>query len=163
MVDKQEAFVRAIDENKGLIYKIAALYTNSTEDREDLVQEIIFQLWKSFDSFSRQSSFSTWLYRVAMNTAIYHLRTSKKRIKSLPLEEHLLGQPALEEGEVEQKWRELRKHIEQLNLLDRGIVLLYLENRSYEEIAQVIGISPSNVGTRLSRIKEKMRKQISKE
>ena len=84
-VDKKNAFITAIKENQGLIYKIASIYTKSIEDRKDLTQEIIYQLWKSFDSFNQRSGLSTWMYRVALNVALYHLKISKKRISSFTL------------------------------------------------------------------------------
>jgi RNA polymerase sigma-70 factor (ECF subfamily) len=77
-VGKKETFIRAIKNNEGLIFKIASVYTNSVDDKNDLVQEIIYQLWKSFDSFNEKSSLSTWMYRVAMNVSIYHLKILKK-------------------------------------------------------------------------------------
>jgi RNA polymerase sigma factor (sigma-70 family) len=161
-VDKKNAFIKAIGDNQGLIYKIASIYTNSIDDRNDLVQEIGYQLWKSFDSFDQQSSLSTWMYRVALNTAIYQLKISKKKIATVPIEEQLLN---LQEANssTEEKWQLLKQHINQLNLLDKGIVVLYLENKSHEEIAAIVGISVSNVGTKLSRIKEKLKQQILKQ
>ncbi len=81
-MDKNETFITAIKKNEGLIYKIAGIYTNDIEDRNDLVQEIIYQLWKSFDSFSQNSSLSTWMYRVAMNVAIYHLKIARRSFDS---------------------------------------------------------------------------------
>jgi RNA polymerase sigma-70 factor (ECF subfamily) len=161
-VDKKEAFVAAINEHRDMIIKIASIYTNSIEDRNDLSQEIIYQLWKSFDSFEQRSSLTTWMYKVSMNTALYHLKLGKRKIKSIPLDDQFANMREEDTIESEEKWQLLKQHIDKLNLLDKGIVILYLENKSYEEIAQVIGISATNVGTRLSRIKEKLRQQISK-
>jgi RNA polymerase sigma factor (sigma-70 family) len=146
-----------------MVLKVAAMYTNTTEDSNDLAQEIIYQLWKSFDSFRQQSSITTWMYRVAMNTAIYHLKLGKRKINAVPLDEQVVQVPDPVHHDIEEKWQLLKSQIDRLNLLDKGIVILYLENKSHEEIAQVIGISVSNVGTRLSRIKEKLRQQISKQ
>ena len=162
-MDKKEQFIAAIKNNEGIIYKIAAVYTNTMQDRDDLVQEIIYQLWKSFDSFKQQSSLSTWMYRVAMNVAIYHLKTSKRKIATVPLNEQLLNLHDSDNSETEEKWQTFKQHIDKLNLLDKGIVILYLENKSYEEIGQIIGISTSNVGTKLMRIKEKLKQQILKQ
>jgi RNA polymerase sigma factor (sigma-70 family) len=162
-VDKKEAFIMAIQENKALVYKIASVYTNTIEDRNDLSQEIIYQLWKSFDSFAERSSLRTWLYRVAMNVAIYHLKKSKRRVSTIALQEQFLDFHEADDNDAGEKWKQLRQHLDTLNLLDKGIVVLYLENKSYEEIAQVVGISATNVGTRLSRIKEKLRQQILKQ
>lgn len=162
-MDKKEQFLTAIKTNEGLLYKIAAVYTNDVQDRDDLVQEIIYQLWKSFDSFKQQSALSTWIYRVAMNVAIYHLKTSKRKISTVPLEAHYQQLHDTDNAPAEEKWQLFKKLIDELNLLDKGIVILYLKNKSYEEIGQIIGISASNVGTKLSRIKEKLKQQITKQ
>ncbi len=161
-MDKKEAYISAIRENQDLIIKVASLYTNTKEDRNDLVQEIRYQLWKSFDSFQQRSAIRTWMYRVAMNVAIYQLKIDKRKITAVPLEENLVALHSTDDDDYEEKWHLLKSRIHQLNLLEKGLLLLYLENRSYEEIAQITGISASNVGTRISRIKEKLRNQIKK-
>ena len=161
-MDKKDAFISAINENQGLIFKVASIYTNTKEDRNDLSQEIIYQLWKSFDTFQQKSSLSTWMYRVAMNVAIQRLKINKRNVSTVPLDEQFLNFQDIDNSKIEEKWKVLKQHIDKLNLLDKGIVLLYLENKSYEEIAQIIGISTSNVGTKLSRIKEKLKQQILK-
>ncbi len=158
----KEAFIEAIKANEGLIFKIASLYTESAEDRKDLVQEIVYNLWKSFESFNQKSSLSTWMYRVAMNVAIYHFKITKRKVLTVPLEEYYAGIQEPEANDGDEKLKTLRHHLNQLNLLDKGIVILYLENKNYDEIAEIVGISSSNVGTRLSRIKEKLKKQIFK-
>lgn len=162
-MDNKDTFILAINENQGLIFKVASIYTNTIEDRNDLSQEIIYQLWKSFDSFQQKSSLSTWMYSVAMNVAIRHLKIDKKRVSTIPLDEQFLNFQDGVNSEIEEKWKVLKQQIDQLNLLDKGIVILYLDNKSYEEIAQIIGISASNVGTKLSRIKEKLKKQLKKQ
>lgn len=161
-MDKKDAFITAIKENQSLIYKIASIYTKTIEDRNDLAQEIIYQLWKSFDTFKQKSILSTWMYRVAMNVAIYHLKIAKRNILTVPLDEQFLDFHEVDNSEIEEKWQAFKQHVDNLNLLDKGIVILYLENKSHEEIAQIIGISTSNVGTKLSRIKEKLKQQILK-
>ena len=162
-MDKKDNFITAINENQGLIFKAASIYTNNNEDKNDLSQEIIYQLWKSFDTFQQKSSLSTWIYRVALNVAIYHLKTSKRKIKTEPLDKQFLNFQETNNKEIEEKWQMFKQHIDTLNLLDKGIVLLYLENKSHEEIGQIIGISTSNVGTKLARIKEKLKQQILKQ
>ena len=161
-MDKKEAFITAIKDNEALIYKIAAVYTNSVEDRKDVLQEIIYQLWKSFDSFNQQSSLSTWMYRVAMNVAIYQLKIAKRKVLTLPMDGQFSTIHETEADGFEEKWAELRQALDKLNLLDKGIIMLYLENKSYAEIAEIVGISETNVGTKMSRIKEKLKKQITK-
>jgi RNA polymerase sigma factor (sigma-70 family) len=162
-VDKKDTFISAINENQGLIFKVASIYTNNNEDRNDLSQEIIYQLWKSFDTFQQKSSLITWMYRVALNVAINHLKISKRKILTVPLNEQILDFAEIDNSKIEEKWQLFKQHIDNLDLLDKGIVILYLENKSHEEIARIIGITPSNVGTKLSRIKEKLKQQILKQ
>jgi len=161
-VEKKERFITAIKSNEGLVYKIATIYTNSIEDRDDLVQEIIYQLWRSFDSFDQRSSLSTWMYRVALNVAIYHLKKARKKISTVALEGQDIDLPETADNGLEEKLKFFRQQVDNLGLLDKAIVMLYLENKSHEEIAQITGISTSNVGTKISRIKEKLKKQITK-
>jgi RNA polymerase sigma factor (sigma-70 family) len=162
-VDKKETFITAINNNEGFIYKIATVYTNGVEDRNDLVQDIIYQLWKSFDSFNQKSSLSTWMYRVAMNVAIYHLKIKKRKVSTVSIDGQFVDFHETDDNDFEEKMKIFRQQIDNLNLLDKGIVMLYLENKNYEEIAQIVGISESNVGTKISRIKEKLKKQITKQ
>jgi RNA polymerase sigma factor (sigma-70 family) len=159
-VDKTQQFLKALNEHKGLIFKIASIYSNNIDDRNDLTQEIIYQFWKSFDNFSQKSSLTTWIYRLAMNVAIYHLKIGKRKIQAVPLDEQIIAFYEVDNEENEEKWLLLKRHIDNLNLLDKGIVVLYLDNKSYEEIGQIVGISTSNVGTKLSRIKDKLKGQI---
>ncbi len=162
-MNTKETFITAIKANEGIIYKIASVYTNGTEDRKDLIQEIIYNLWKSFGSFNQKSSLSTWMYRVALNVAIYHLKITKRKVSTVSIDEQDLDFHEAESCDYEEKMNTFRRHLDNLNLLDKGIVMLYLENKSYEEIAEIIGISESNVGTKISRIKEKLKKQIAKQ
>ena len=161
-MDKKERFIAAIKENENFIYKIAAVYTNTTDDKNDLVQEIIYQLWKSFDSFNQQASLNTWMYRVALNVAIFQLKVSKKSISTIPIDEQITNYQEKDDSDNEERWKIFQEQIDTLNLLDKGIVLLYLDNKSYEEIAAIVGITKTNVATKLSRIKEKLKNQIHK-
>ena len=161
-MDKKERFIAAIKINEGFINKIASVYTNNTNDKNDLVQEIIYQLWKSFDSFNQQSSLNTWMYKVSLNVAIFQLKVSKKSISTIPIDEQITNYQEKDDSENEERWKIFREQIDTLNLLDKGIVLLYLDNKSYEEIAAIVGITKTNVATKLSRIKEKLKNQIHK-
>ncbi len=162
MVNKKESFIKTIQDNRGLIYKAATLYTSNKEDREDLVQEIIYQLWKSYDSFQQKSSRSTWMYRVAMNVAIQQLKQQKKNLSIIPLNQESFNLQEVKTPELDERWEKLQTQIKTLNLLEKGILMLYLENKSYDEIAEIIGISATNVGTKLTRIKTKLKNNISK-
>ena len=161
-MEKKELFIKSIQESEGFIYKIASVYTNNIEDRNDLVQEIIYQLWKSFDTFKQKSTLSTWIYRVALNVALYQLKQSKKRVFTIPINEQALNIHESDNTENDEKWKVFKQQIDSLNLLDKAIVMLYLDSKSYDEIAEIIGISKTNVGTKLLRIKEKLKSQINK-
>ncbi|MDO9554254.1 MULTISPECIES: RNA polymerase sigma factor [Rhodonellum] len=161
-MDDKNAFIDIIKGNEGLIFKITTLYTNTADDRDDLYQEIVYQLWKSFSSFKEASKISTWMYRVALNTAIFHLKKSKRNVATIPMDLEILKLAEVRDSVEEEKIQKLYAHIQQLNLLEKGIVLLYLEGKNHEEIASVVGLSTSNVGTKLSRIREKLKTQIIK-
>ena len=161
-MDKQDQFTAAIKANESFIFKIAAVYTNTSDDKKDLVQEILFQLWKSFDSFQEKSSVATWIYRVALNVALYQMKLSKKRFATIAIEDDLLKIQDFDNEETEQRWKIFKQQIDILNPLDKAIVMLYLEEKTHEEIADIIGISKSNVGTKLQRIKEKLKSNIKK-
>lgn len=160
-MDTKEHFTTVIKENAGLIFKVTTLYTNNIEDRNDLYQEIVYQLWKSFSSFREQSKISTWLYRVALNTSIYFLKKDKRKPFTVPID--MAAQKFTDEFDATEtkQLKTLYEHIHQLNLLEKGIILLYLEGKSHEEIAAITELSKTNVGTKLSRIKEKLKSQIN--
>lgn len=154
-------FVNLIKENEGIIFKVANLYTSNREDQQDLYQEIVYQLWKSFESFQGNSKISTWMYRVALNTAIRQLNKQKR----MPFNEDLTKVLNLKMEQVdnllEARTQQMYAAIKTLNRVEKGIVLLYLEGKQYDEIAQITGFSATNVGTKLSRIKVKLKKQVN--
>lgn len=160
-MENKQAFIAVVKSNQGLIYKVASVYTDNYEDREDLVQEIIYNLWKSFDSFKQQSALTTWMYRVAMNVAINQFKLSKRKVTTVALDNTTdFHQAEGNQNDYEEKAKVLRELLDNLNLIEKGIVMLYLEDKSYAEIALITGISESNVGTKIARIKEKLKKQI---
>jgi len=161
-MSSKEAFIDIIRANEGLIYKVAKVYTNSREDEQDLYQEIVYQLWKSFDSFRQESKISTWMYRVALNTSIAHLSKQKKRGNQLPLEYAMLNKAEQYDPLTEERIGILYAQIKNLDTVEKGLILLYLEGKNYEEIANITGFTSTNVGTRLSRIKQKLKSQIIK-
>ena len=162
-MEKKELFIQSIQENERLIYKVASFYTDCKDDRDDLIQEIIYSLWKSFETFKHNSSLSTWMYRVAMNVAIFNLKKSKRKVTTVSIDLEVLNFAETGFTDYEEKIKTLQKHIKDLNLLDKGLLMLYLESKSHEEIAEIIGISKSNVGTKLSRIKDKLKQVVSKQ
>lgn len=161
-MDTKTDFIKIIKEHEGLIYKITTLYTDNHNDRNDLYQEIIYQLYKSFPTFNAQSKLSTWMYRVALNTAIYSLKQTKRTIRTLSVDHLPRGLTEDIDTDEEERIKLLYEHIQLLNLLEKGIIILYLEGKNHEEIASIVGISVSNVGTKISRIKEKLKTQIIK-
>lgn len=152
-------FLGLIHENQKIIHKICKLYRDSREDQEDLFQEIVYQLWKSYPGFRRESKVSSWIYRIALNTAIATYRKSKIFIdyyEEFPEHIHPSNEKTISENEERLFWA-LRK----LNDSEKAVISLYLEDFNYKEIAEITGISDSNVGVRLNRIKNKL-KQILK-
>lgn len=159
-MQREQAFVQTIKEHQGIIYKITGIYTKNSEDQKDLYQEIVLQLWRSFDSFQGKSKISTWIYRVALNTAIAHLNRSKRTIQKVSVNFELLDMVDENDRIMDERTRLLYEHIKRLNVIEKGLILLFLEGNSYDEISNITGFSVTNVGTRLQRIKEKLRTTI---
>ena len=157
-----DAFVALIKEHQGLIYKVTKLYTNSKEDAEDLYQDIVYQLWKSLGTFRNESKISTWIYRIALNASITHLRKEKRKGSQLAVTEELLNKEDTKDNLQEEQFETMYAYLKKLNEVEKGIVFLYLEGKSYDEIAAITGFTASNVGTRLSRIKQKISADIKK-
>jgi len=159
--DKSEQFLAVVNSNKGIIYKIANSYCKNSDNRNDLVQEIIIQLWKSFDNYNEQYKHSTWLYRIALNVAISFYRKSKRDL-STPLTENIIEIIQEEEsGELDENVRLLYQFINELDELNKALMLLYLDNKTHKEMAEVLGITETNVATKIGRIKEKLKNKFS--
>lgn len=153
----QEAeFLQLIDRHQGIIHKICNVYRDGKEDREDLFQEIVFQLWRSLPGFRGDAKFSSWMYRIALNTAIVSFRKKKPDIRYTPA---LPDLPAPEEETAEQKDR-LFAALRTLSDAEKALITLYLEDLSYQEISTITGISENNVGVKLNRIKNKIQQLI---
>ena len=159
-MSKEKDFTKLIREHEGILFKITTMYTSNRQDQNDLYQDIVYQLWRSFDSFRNESRITTWMYRVAMNTAITSIRRNKKHKISIPIEKVVLNHIDSDNRELEEKLKILYHHIHKLGVLDKGLMLLLLEGKKYEEIAEITGLSKSNVGTRISRIKQKLQSKI---
>jgi len=160
----QQRFEALLREHMGIVFKVAGVYARGREERDDLAQEIAAQCWRSFAGYdSRRAKFSTWMYRVALNVAISSARRRKRDIAERfePLEiRHVEMIGAEAPDEADERVTALRIFIAQLDDLNRALVLLYLEDRSYAEIAEVLGITETNVATKLNRIKQKLRGQM---
>lgn len=146
-------FTTLIDQHQGIIHKICRLYRDSREDREDLFQEIVYQLWKSVPTYKGGSGFSTWMYKIALSTAIVTFRKKTPRIIYTP---ELPDNPeAVQENTLHTD--KLFAALKQLNDEEKALITLYLEELSYKEIADIMGITENNVGVKLSRIKTKIK------
>lgn len=149
------SFVRDINQNIGIAHKIARLYFDVAEEREDAIQEMMFHLWQAYPGFDGRSKFSTWMYRVCLNTALtYRRRSAKSKIEYISIDHYQIPDYALESKDEEIAL--LMEAIAKLPALNKAIVLLYLENLSYDEIASILGISRANISVRLVRIKKEL-------
>lgn len=160
----QREFEARLDEHRGIVFKIANSYCPAGEERDDLVQEICLQLWRSYPGYDPERRFSTWMYRVVLNTAISFARTTRARERRVvPLDESGAGETAEapRPHERDERIAQLYRFLHGLAELDRALVVLYLEERSYREIAEVLGISETNVGTKLGRLKQRMRRDLA--
>jgi len=157
----ETAFLALMAEHQGVIHKICRLYRDSREDREDLFQEITFQLWKSFPSFKGNSLISTWLYRIALNTAIASYRKEKPTIDYVETLPEFAEEPQNEELILRQE--RLFTAMKQLSESEKAIIALYLDDLSYLQIAEILGISENNVGVKINRIKTKIQQLLAKE
>jgi len=161
--DRTANFLVIIENNKGILFKVANSYCRNIEDRKDLVQEIILQLWKAFDNYNEKFKISTWIYRISLNVAIsfYRKENSRKRISN-PLITDIFNFSETEiSDEKETNLGILNQIISELNDLNKALMLLYLEEKSYKEISDIIGISETNVATKIGRIKSKIKKEFN--
>ena len=163
MDTKETQFLQLIGENKGILYKICKIYQDDPEDRDDLLQEMILQLWRAFDSFRGDSKFSSWMYRVALNTAIVFFKKQKRRPDDQPMPAHFDHADDLSAAEEqEEKLAIFYKAVKHLSKVEKALIYLYMEDQPYDDIAATLGITPLNVRVRLNRVKNKL-KDIIKE
>ncbi len=155
----EKDFLEIIDEHQNIIYKVCRMYRDNKADQEDLFQEIVLQLWKAFPNFRKESKVSTWMYRIALNTAIAVFRKNTIPLdfkENIPEKFHPVEKNELSENE-ERMFAALRK----LNNAEKAIISLYLEDYSYQEIADIIGITENYVGVQINRIKNKLKKILN--
>ena len=153
----EKEFLNMVDAQKRTIYKVCYMYANEQDDLNDLFQETVLNLWKSFPRYRGDSTLNTWVYRITMNTCITFLRRSGTRPQTVPITANVTSLLEADEGTAGQL-RELYTLINQLGKLERALILLWLEERSYQEMADILGISKGNVAVKLNRIKEKLKK-----
>lgn len=152
----KKEFISQVEKHQGIIHKVARMYCDNNECRQDLFQDILVQLWKSYPSFKHQSRLSTWMYRVALNTAIAQFKKDKKNVEEatpqMPI--HITEYETY--AETEARINMVHKAIGRLNKAEKAIIILYMDDYSYEEISDIVGITVSNVGVKISRIKSKL-------
>lgn len=158
----EQSFVTQLKENQNIIHKICRLYTNSEDAHQDLFQEITIQLWKAFPNFRGDSKFSTWAYRVALNTAITLYRKSTRTVSTVSIEykSYFLKQDEYN-FEQEEQIKLLYKAVQQLNDIEKALIFMYLEEKDYEEISETLGISEVNARVKMNRIKGKLKKILN--
>lgn len=158
----EHIFVKKLEKNQNIVHKICTFYTNNPNDHKDLFQEITIQLWRAYPSFRGDSKFSTWMYRVALNTAITLYRKSKRSIKAQDYDK-ISFKIEYEEYDptADKQVKLLYEAVKQLNSIDKALVFLYLEEKTYEEIADTLGITNVNARVRMSRIKDKLKRIVN--
>ena len=158
----EHSFVTQLEENQNIVHKICRLYTNNADAHNDLFQEITIQLWKAFPKFRGDSKFSTWMYRVALNTAITLYRKSKRKVQTQDFEGVSFKISAEEYNDtIEEQLKLMYAAVKDLNDIDKALVFLYLEDKNYREISQTLGITEVNARVKMNRIKEKLRKILN--
>ena len=158
----EKQFERLINDNQLLLYKVCRVYAFSADDRKDLFQDIVIQLWKSFPKYRAEAKFSTWMYRVAINTSISRIRKEKNFIHSYQLNELPTQLQDKDDAvEREEQFATLYAAIDQLNEIEKAIIMLYLEDKTYEEMEEIMGMNQGNLRVKMTRIKEKLR-QLTK-
>lgn len=155
--DLKEQFLIEFEKYFGIIHKISRAYTKTTQDREDLINDITLELWKAFPHFKGDSNISTWIYRIALNVSMNSKR--RKRIKQISFSDtkHFAVRDWLSETDENSQTDFLYECIDELNEFNKAIIILYLDSNSHEEISAITGISKTNVGTRISRIKDQIK------
>jgi len=157
---ERQRFVELIEKHQGILHRICSVYAHHAPDRQDLFQDMVLQLWRSFALFREQSSFTTWMYRVALNTALLQKRRASRRPDLTQGGEAEIAFLPVAAAEPDDGAELLQRCIRELPTLDRAIILLQLEDHSYDQIAEITGLSRSNVSVRLVRLKERLRRML---
>lgn len=159
---QQHFFEDIIEQHKGILFKVAHAYCPDADDRQDLIQEIMIQVWQSIHKYNDQFKISTWLYRISLNVAIsFYRKRSTRAKKYAELTEQLIEVSVEDKSENERQLHLLEQFISKLKELDKALMILYLEDKRHTEIAEILGMSVSNVGTKIGRIKDKLKTQFS--
>ncbi|WP_299620294.1 RNA polymerase sigma factor [uncultured Tenacibaculum sp.] len=158
----EDKFLDNFESNQNIVHKICRIYTTNQSDHNDLFQEITIQVWKNYAKFRGDAKFSTWLYRVALNTAISLYRKSTRKVKTQDISDIAFKIKAVEYDDTQEvQLKSLYKAIQHLNDIDKALVFLYLEDKSYKEISETLGISEVNARVKMNRAKDKLKKRLN--
>ncbi|MFB3386391.1 RNA polymerase sigma factor [Flavobacterium sp. LAR06] len=160
MKEKEQEFLNRIENHKGILYKVSKMYMDNHDDQQDLFQEIVCQLWKSYDTFRNESQFSTWMYRVAVNTAIVFLRKEKRKVDKYEIASENIKDDEGDSHIKESQLDHFYKAVQKLEKIDKAIIFYQLEGFSHKEIGDNLGISEGNARVKLNRAKEKLKEII---
>ncbi|MEL1255668.1 RNA polymerase sigma factor [Flavobacterium sp. DGU38] len=160
MKEKEQEFLKRIENHKGILYKVSKMYMDNYDDQQDLFQEIVCQLWKSYDTFRNESQFSTWMYRVAVNTAIVFLRKEKRKVDKYEIASENIKDDEGDSHIKESQLDHFYKAVQKLEKIDKAIIFYQLEGFSHKEIGENLGISEGNARVKLNRAKEKLKEII---
>lgn len=163
MKTKEQEFLNRIEKHKGILYKVSKMYMDNRDDQDDLFQEMICQLWKAYDSFRNESQFSTWMYRVAINTAIIFFKKEKRKVDNYALSSDDIKEEISDSEIKESQINHFYKAVQELDKIDKAIIFYQLEGFSHKEIADNLGISEGNARVKLNRAKEKLKEIIKKQ
>lgn len=158
--EMEKEFVKLLNRHPGILYKVCSLYCKDSEDRKDLFQEIVLQLWKAYPAFKNESAVTTWMYRIALNTAISNFRKRAGKPQPVSFSDIEFQIPDLKDESLSEEITFLYAAIGQLSPIEKAVITLYLDDKSYDEMAVILGISKSNVGVKLNRIKSKLERLI---
>jgi RNA polymerase sigma factor (sigma-70 family) len=161
--EKEQEFLNRIESHKGILYKVSKMYMDNSDDQEDLFQEIVCQLWKSYESFRNESQFSTWMYRVAVNTAIVFLKKEKRKVDRYEIASENVKEDEGDSHIKESQLDHFYKAVQKLEKIDKAIIFYQLEGFSHKEIGENLGISEGNARVKLNRAKEKLKEIIKKQ
>jgi RNA polymerase sigma-70 factor (ECF subfamily) len=160
--EQRQYFQEIIEQHKGILFKVARAYCQNEDDRQDIIQEMMMQIWKSIHRYNKQFKMSTWLYRISLNVAIsFYRKQSTRANKYTLLNEQTAQIPMEDKTEDERQLNLLEQFINELKEIDKALMILYLEDKDHAEIAEILGISVSNVGTKIGRIKDKLKTRFS--
>ena len=160
MKEKEQEFLKRIESHKGILYKVSKMYMDNHDDQQDLFQEIVCQLWKSYDTFRNESQFSTWMYRVAVNTAIVFLKKEKRKVDKYEIASENIKDDEGDSHIKESQLDHFYKAVQKLEKIDKAIIFYQLEGFSHKEIGDNLGISEGNARVKLNRAKEKLKEII---